>query len=198
LGTHSKPGITRVITIDNNNNSPIIDLSDHSAAESVPSQHLVYSRRLIRNGLILTLVGFFVFLLGSRPSVFGLDRSPVIGFVQIAALLTGLGIICIGAYIIMVGLRKNMPVSIAAEIGKRLVATGFVISVVAGMADIFGLGSHPLSRPFFGPWQALGVQIGELVIGVGILLMIPFQRIFPPHTKRITKSKVSEIDSEYQ
>jgi len=37
-----------------------------------------------------------VFLLGSRPGVFGLDRSPVIGFVQIAVFLIGLAMICIG------------------------------------------------------------------------------------------------------
>ena len=175
------------MTIDNNK-SPIIDLSDHSAAKSVPSQPLRYSRRRIRSGLLLTFLGFFVFLLGTRPSVFMLDRSPVIGFVQIAAFLLGLGIICIGAYISMVGLWKDTPMSIAAEIGMRMVATGLVISVVAGMADVFGLGSHPLPKLFFGPLQALGVQIGEFVIGFGILLMIPFHRIFPLQTKRNMKS----------
>jgi hypothetical protein len=175
------------MTLNQNNNSPTIDPIKHNAAESVPSQPLIYSRRRIRSGLILTLVGFFVFLLGSRPSVFGLDRSPVIGFVQIAALLLGLGIICIGAYISMIGLWKNSPISIFAEIGMRLVSTGFVIAVVAGMADVFGLGSHPLPKPFFGPWQAIGVQIGELVIAIGILLMVPFQHIFPAQTKRLLK-----------
>jgi hypothetical protein len=186
------------MTTNNNNNSPIIDLSEHSAAEPVSSQPLVYSRRRIRNGLMVTLIGFFIFLLGARPSIFGLDRSPIIGFVQIAALLLGLGIICIGAYICMIGLWKNSPISIAAEIGMRMVATGFVIAVVAGMADVFGLGSHPLSKPFFGPIQALGVQIGELVIASGILLMVPYHRIFPHQAKKILKSQISEANSEYQ
>jgi hypothetical protein len=186
------------MTIDNNNNSIKNDISNHNASESVPSQPLVYSRRRIRNGLFITLLGFFVFLLGSRPSVFGLDRSPVIGFVQIADLLLGLGIICIGAYISMIGLWKNTPISIFAEIGMRLVATGFVIAVVAGMADVFGLGSHPLPKIFFGPWQAIGVQIGEIIIAIGILLLVPFQRIFPHQIKRLKRSKSNDVDPEYQ
>src|ERR1035437_8723771 len=49
-----------------------------------------------RDGLITTLLGFVVFLIGARPSLFGLDRSPVIGFVQISVFLIGLGIICAG------------------------------------------------------------------------------------------------------
>jgi hypothetical protein len=69
---------------------------------------------------------------------------------------------------------------------------------VAGMADVFGLGSHPLPRIFFGPWQAIGVQIGELVIAVGILFLVPYQRVFPHHIKRIMKSKTTDIDPEYQ
>jgi hypothetical protein len=183
------------MTTNNHENYPIID---RSAAEPVMSRPLVYSRRRIRIGLILTLFGFFVFLMGARPSIFGLDRSPVIGFVQIAALLLGLGIICIGAYISMIGLWKNTPINIATEIGMRLVATGFVIAVVAGMADVFGLGSHPLPKLFFGPLQALAVQIGELVIGVGILLMVPFFRLFPSKPTPKEKFKPGETDSEYQ
>jgi hypothetical protein len=58
----------------------------------------------------------------------------------------------------------------------RLVATGFVIAVFAGMADVFGFGSHPLPEvPYFGAWQARGVEIGEVIIAIGFLLMIPFR-----------------------
>ena len=185
------------MTIDNKN-SPIKDLVDHSAAKSVPSQPLRYSRRRIRSGMALTFLGLFVFLLGTRPSIFLLDRSSVIGFVQIAVFLLGLGFICIGAYITMLGLWKDTSMSIAAEIGMRMEATGLVICIVAGMADVFGLGSHPLPKLFFGPLQALGVQIGEFVIGFGILLMIPFHRIFPPPPKRVSKTNTNEFDSEYQ
>ncbi|MBE0698966.1 MAG: hypothetical protein IH586_18770, partial [Anaerolineaceae bacterium] len=124
---------------------------------------------------ILTLAGFLVFLFGARPGMFGLDRSPIIGFVQIAVFLVGLAIICIGGYISMTSLWRERPTSIAADIGLRLVATGYVIAVFAGMADIFGFGSHPLPKlPFFGEWQARGVEVGQVFIAIGFILLLPF------------------------
>ena len=131
----------------------------------------------IRFGLITTIVGFLIFLLGARPSLFGLDRSPVIGFVQIAMFLIGLAGMCIGGYISMMALWNGNQPSIAADIGMRLVATGYVIAVFAGMADIFGMGSHPLPDvPYFGAWQARGVEIGESIIAIGFLMMVPFKK----------------------
>ncbi len=131
----------------------------------------------IRFGLIATIVGFLIFLLGARPSIFGLDRSPVIGFVQIAMFLIGLAGMCIGGYISMMALWNGNQPSIAADIGMRLVATGYVIAVFAGMADIFGMGSHPLPDvPYFGAWQARGVEIGESIIAIGFLMMVPFKK----------------------
>ncbi len=136
-----------------------------------------YSRRRIRTGLTITLVGFLIFLVGARPSIFGLDRSPVIGFVQIAVFLIGLALICIGGYLSMMALWKKQQPSIAADIGLRLVCTGYVVAVFAGMADIFGMGSHPLpGLPFFGHWQARGVEVGQAIIGIGFLMLIPFKR----------------------
>jgi hypothetical protein len=129
----------------------------------------------IRLSLVLTLSGFLVFLLGALPGLYGLDRSPIIGFVQIAVFLVGLAIICLGGYFCMMALWVGRTRSIAADIGMRLVSTGYVIAVFAGMADIFGFGSHPLSTmPYFGPWQARGVQVAETIIALGFLLMIPF------------------------
>jgi hypothetical protein len=132
-------------------------------------------RTRARNGLILTLFGFFIFLLGARPGIFGLDRSPVVGFVQIAVFLVGLALIALGGYTSLMALWQGQQPSIAADIGQRLVATGYVIAVFCGMADIFGMGSHPLPGvPFFGYLQSLGVQIGQLIIGIGFVLLIPF------------------------
>lgn len=135
-----------------------------------------YWRRRARTGLVITLVGFLVFLIGARPGMFTMDRSPIIGFVQIAVFLVGLAGICIGGYISLTSLWGDRPTSIAADIGLRLVATGYVIAVFAGMADIFGFGSHALPKlPFFGPWQARGVEAGQVFIALGFLLLLPFQ-----------------------
>jgi hypothetical protein len=137
-----------------------------------------YSVTRVRGGLALTLVGFLVFILGVRPSLFGLDRSPVIGFVQVATFLLGLAIICVGGYISLLGLWGGRQLSIVADIGSRLVATGYVICVFSGLADILGLGSQlpPFAVPSFGDWQVLGVEIGQMVIAIGMVMMIPFHR----------------------
>ncbi len=129
----------------------------------------------------MTLIGLLIFLMGARPALFGLDRSPVVGFVQISVFLVGLAIICLGGYIGLMSFWKNGERTIAAEIGSRLVATGYVVAVFSGMADVFGFGTQPPPQvPVFGPWQATGVQIGECLITIGFLLLIPiFKRKKP-------------------
>lgn len=138
------------------------------------------SRLRIRTGLVITLFGFFIFIVGAKPDWLGWDRSPVVGFVQIAVFLVGLAIICLGGYIGLLALWGGSQRSIAADIGLRLVSTGYVISVFSGMADVFGMGTHPLPGiPFFGRVQATGVMLGEIVIGIGFLLLIPYGRQIP-------------------
>ncbi len=160
-----------------------LSVSGNNGGDTVSNGVRLYPMTRIRIGLAITLIGFLMFLLGARPALFGLDRSPVIGFVQIAVFLVGLGVICIGGYICLMGLWKNETPSIAADFGLRFVATGYVISVFTGMADIFGFGSHPLPGvPYFGIWQARGVLVGELVIALGFILLIPYRIIFPPKT----------------
>jgi hypothetical protein len=134
----------------------------------------------IRLGLGATVFGFIIYLLGAEPGLYGLDRSPVVGFVQIATFLVGLGIICLGGYISLVALWNGGQKSIASDIGLRLVSTGYVIAVACGMADIFGFGSNNYPTiPVFGIYQQIGVMIGEVVIAVGLLLLIPFKRPVP-------------------
>jgi len=125
-------------------------------------------------GMIIAAFGFLIFLMGTSPELFSLDRSPVIGFVQIAVFLIGLAIICVGGYISLSTLWLGTVRSIGADIGLRLVATGYVIAVASGMADVFGIGSQPWPQiPSFGRWQYRGVLIGEIVIAVGFLLLLP-------------------------
>jgi len=133
-----------------------------------------FRRLKIRIGLGLMIFGLVVFVLGAEPGLFQLDRSPVTGFVQIAVFLIGLALICVGGYIVLNTLWNGNEKTIAADIGLRLVSTGYVISVASGMADVFGFGTHPFPNiPYFGPWQAIGVIIGEMVIAVGFILLIP-------------------------
>jgi hypothetical protein len=141
-----------------------------------PANHTSNGHFRIRLGMIIMLFGFVIFLIGAVPDLFGLDRSPVIGFVQIAVFLIGLALICLGGYICMNGLWNNHPKTILADIGLRVVSTGFVIAVISGMADIFGFGTQLSPRiPYYGPWQAMGVLIGEIVIILGFIFQIPFR-----------------------
>jgi hypothetical protein len=134
------------------------------------------SKNRIRIGLWLAIIGYVIFLLGTRPSLFGLDRSPVVGFVQISVFLVGLAFIILGSHLTLSALWPEGEKSIAAQIGSRLISTGYVICLFTGMADIFGLGSHPLPNVFFGPLQARGMTLGMMTIAVGFLLMIRYKR----------------------
>lgn len=129
----------------------------------------------LRVSLSLTWIGLFIFAIGAKPNLFGLDRSPVIGFVQIVIFLFGLSLICLGGYLGLHALWWNHERTITSDIGSRLVATGYVFCTFAGLADIFGMGSHPFPQvPYFGAWQATGVLIGQGIIALGFLMMIPF------------------------
>jgi hypothetical protein len=151
-------------------------MSDLSAGKSSINLRLSF-------GLGVLILGLLVFTLGVDPSLFRLDRSPVVGFVQIAVFLVGLAIICVGGYITLNTLWNGKEKTISADIGYRLVSTGFVIAVVSGMADVFGFGSQPFpSIPYFGPWQATGVIFGQILIVIGFFLLIPTanRRTKPP------------------
>lgn len=153
-------------------------MSTPTSAAFSPEPHVesLPSRWRIRVGLFMTFLGMTIFLVGARPGIFHVDRSPVVGFVQIAVFLVGLAIMCLGGYTSLMAFWKNGNRTIAVDIGTRLVTTGYVIAVFSGMADVFGFGMEMWPRvPFFGRWQAAGVQIGEAVIAIGFLLLLPYQ-----------------------
>lgn len=136
------------------------------------------SRPRVAFGLSATMVGLALYLLGVDPGMFGLDRSPVLGFVQISVFLLGLALICLGGYTTINAFWSGTEKSILADIGFRLVSTGYMICAASGLADILGFGNQPLpGAPYFGPLQALGVTIGEGIIAIGFLLMTPFSRL---------------------
>jgi len=131
--------------------------------------------RRVRNGVIFLTIGLIIFLIGIKPSLFALDRSPVIGFVQIAVFLVGLAGICLGGYLTINALWNGKQRSIIADIGFRLVSTGYVVAALSGMADVFGIGSsHFPAIPYFGHVQAIGVILGQVTILIGIIMMIPY------------------------
>lgn len=139
------------------------------------SNHKNINRR-INLGIGLTIAGFLIFILGANPGLVNLDHSPIIGFVQTAIFSIGLAMICLGGFIsFKTCQRSDQGQSLAQDIGVRLVATGYLISLISGMADVFGFGTQSWpAMPFFGPTQATGVVAGEILIAVGFLLYMPF------------------------
>ena len=130
----------------------------------------------INIGLGLTIAGFLLFIVGADPGIILLDRSPLVGFLQTAIFSAGLAMLCLGGFISLKACQRSGRIqSLAQDIGLRLVATGYLISLISGMADVFGFGTQSWpSVPFFGPRQAAGVVVGEIIIAIGFLLYLPF------------------------
>ena len=141
---------------------------------SGPATQDLSHRTRARFGLGVSTLGFIVLAIGAKPGWFGWDNSPTVGFVQVLAMLLGLGILSLGGFFGLLALWRGRPRTIPADIGMRLVATGYVISIFSGMADLFGMGTQTsLGLMHFGPFQARGLLIGQVVIAIGFLLMIP-------------------------
>jgi hypothetical protein len=130
--------------------------------------------------MIVVLIGLGIFTIGVNPDLMGLDRSPVIGFVQVGVWLTGLGILVLGAYAAVRVVRNSRPNSLRADIGLRLIATGYVVAAAASLADFIGIGSHHLPWIYFGPIQVMGLAMGALTSLVGIVLYWPRKTMPPP------------------
>lgn len=138
-----------------------------------PAFRVSYLR--VRFSLICVGIGLTIFVIGAKPNWFGWNRVSEVGFVQIAVFLVGLGLICIGGFIGISALWGKEQRSIIADFGSRLIGTGYVIAVFAGMADIFGMGAQTLPDvPYFGPLQSIGVLLGQFVIATGFLMFIPY------------------------
>jgi hypothetical protein len=132
----------------------------------------LFRRRL---GIVLIVLGALLSIVGIQPGP--LDKSPITGFIQITVFLIGMALLCLGGYSALASLWNGYQKTIAADIGVRLVATGYVVVVGSAMADIFGFGSQTGELiPSFGDWQKLGVLIGQGMIAAGFLLMMPFKQ----------------------
>jgi hypothetical protein len=130
----------------------------------------------------LDVIGLAIFLLGLQPWIFGLDRSPVIGYLQVVVFLFGLGLVLLSSYAIEKLLRPSaQPVSLREDIGGRLAATGYVLVAVGSTSDLIGLGSHPLpGSPHLGTLQSIALLAGTAMIVVGLGMYHPGKAKSPP------------------
>jgi hypothetical protein len=141
--------------------------------EAIVKQTPGASGRLVAVTVALIAAGFFLFVIGLFPGLFGLDWTPGIGLLQITTLLLGITVMTVSAYVYArLTLPKAEPArSLRAEIGVRLMATGLVVAYGSGYADLLGIGSGGHGGPLvFGPVKAAGVALGVLVIAAGLFL----------------------------
>lgn len=134
-----------------------------------------YPVRWARRWMTLVLLGLFIFAIGVEPDIIGMDRSPVVGFVQVGVWLIGLTLMLLAAYALVRVVRNGRPNSLRADIGVRLLATGYVISAAASLADYIGVGAQRLPNVAFGPLQVTGLVGGIVVSVLGLLLYWPWQ-----------------------
>ena len=70
--------------------------------------------------MTLVLLGLLIFLIGVSPDLIGMDRSPVVGFVQVGVWLSGLALLLLGAYLTIRVVRNGRLHTLLAEVGVRL------------------------------------------------------------------------------
>jgi hypothetical protein len=149
----------------------------------------------VRIWMSAVLVGLFLFVIGIHPNVIRMDRSPVVGFVQVGVWLFGLALVLFGAYAALRILRNKRPLSLRAEIGERLIATGYVVAAAASLADFIGIGSHKIPELIFGPIQIVGLVVGVVIAFIGIGLYWPRHH---PRTRSPVEDNQIEIQKDEQ
>jgi hypothetical protein len=153
-----------------------------------------------RRWMTLVLIGLFVFIIGAEPDLIGMDKSPVVGFVQVGVWLAGLALLLVGSYATVYVVRNGRPNSLRADIGLRLIATGYVVAAAASLADFIGLGAQSMPEISFGPIQVIGLAVGVILSLLGVVLYWPrrertrdegsrwFTRIKLPRFRRRTQN----------
>ncbi len=132
--------------------------------------------QLARLWMTVMLVGLLIFMVGIQPDLIGMNRSVSVGFVQIGVWLTGLAILLVAAYSTVRVIRNGKPNSLRADIGIRLIATGYVVAAVGSLADFIGVGAHRMPVVHFGYIQMIGLVTGVLLSMLGVILYMPWSK----------------------
>lgn len=127
-----------------------------------------------RRWMTVALVGLLLFLIGLEPDLIGMNLSPTVGFVQIGVWLTGLALLLLGGGMAVRVIRNGRDNSLRADIGLRLIATGYVMAAAASLADFISIGAHRMPNVYFGPVQTLGLVVGIVTSLVGVALYWPY------------------------
>jgi hypothetical protein len=149
--------------------------------------------RLARLWMTVMLIGLLIFMVGIQPDLIGMNRSITVGFVQIGVWLTGLAILLVAAYSTVRVIRNGKANSLRADIGIRLIATGYVVAAVGSLADFIGVGAHRMPIIHFGYIQMIGLVTGVLLSMLGVILYMPWTK--EVNTEERTPNPTEEISN---
>ena len=136
------------------------------------SNKVLRIRRAVMLGLLI--IGTLLVIGAIVAEAIGLGPTPGFGALQTLIFLLGITALTVAIYMHLGSLRPpDTPTSLQADIGKRLSATGLVLTYVSGFADLIRIGTHygpEFDRPYIGPLQLGGLLVGLLVLVAGMLL----------------------------
>jgi hypothetical protein len=125
-------------------------------------------------GIALAALGGVLALMGLFPGMTGVNPTTGIGVVQVLLILTGYALLVTGTLIYLkVTFYLRVPSNLGQQIGIRLALTGLLFAALAGLADIFGFGSHSRTETgdiFLGGLQAFGIIASFMVSSFGVLM----------------------------
>lgn len=130
------------------------------------------ANRLAQIGLLGIVLGGIILFLGLFPFAVALDDTPGIGIAQISAIVIGLFLIVLDAYLIAYTLlHRGRPRSLLRDVGIRLGMSGLVFVAAAALADILGFGSHTGGSGLILGWlQAAGIWVGFMFSAIGVFI----------------------------
>jgi hypothetical protein len=118
-------------------------------------------------GIVLTLMGLF-------PGLIGVEPTLGIGVIQVFMLLCGYALLIFGAVVyVKFTFYFGIPINLLQQIGLRLSMTGLLLAALAGLADIFGFGSHlrtEISDIYFGSFQAISIIACFGLSSLGVIM----------------------------
>lgn len=130
--------------------------------------------RFAQVGIAIGALGIVLALMGLFPGVTGVEPTIGIGIVQVIMLLVGYTLLVAGAITyVKFTFYPGKTINLTQQVGIRLALTGLLFAALAGLADIFGFGSHIRSDVvdiFFGQLQAVGILGSFAVSSIGVAI----------------------------
>ncbi len=127
--------------------------------------------RLAQIGVFCVVLGGVVLFMGLFPGAIDASTTASVGIVQILAMLAGLNLIVIGAYVVTYAFfHRGHPRTLLGDISVRMGMTGMVLSAAAMLADALGFGSQVAAGELFGWVQVMGMLAGFGIAALGVLI----------------------------